>query len=43
MRELAALAWRGAGIGQELFAFAKMRGYKPQWAYVQAKQRGWFK
>lgn len=28
---------------QELFAFAKMRGYKPQWAYVQAKQRGWFK
>lgn len=28
---------------QELLAFARKKGYKPQWAYIQAKNRGWFK
>ncbi|MBR1740015.1 MAG: DEAD/DEAH box helicase family protein [Ruminococcus sp.] len=27
----------------ELHAFAKKKGYKPQWAYIQAKQRGWLR
>lgn len=27
----------------ELQAYAKKKGYKPQWAYIQAKNRGWFK
>lgn len=27
----------------ELFALAKKKGYKPQWAYIQAKKRGWLK
>jgi len=27
----------------ELFALAKKKGYKPAWAYVQAKRRGWLR
>lgn len=27
----------------ELQAYAKKKGYKPQWAYIQARARGWFK
>lgn len=28
---------------QELYAFANKKGYKPSWAYLEAKRRGWLK
>lgn len=28
---------------QQLYSFAKIKGYKPSWAYLEAKRRGWLK